>query len=215
MAEEVPAGWPNGFGQFAAGAGMHLQRTPEQACVVVRLLRTTDPPRAHLWAMFLCEQKGGSAGGSPAKRLTSLVTDEQTRGGGRRARETLGQSGDDQTEGCLRQPGETLDQLANANKRNTTANTRSKWIPAFAGMTRGGVCVTVEPSTSVLLTRDEGRPGRGSAKKEGPVVPRDNPRGSRRVASRDRAGDRVFRGRRGGRRWRGLAGPARRRVATT
>ncbi len=52
---------------------MRLQRTPEPARVVVRLLRTTDPPRAHVWAMFLCEQKGGSAGGSPAKRLTSLA----------------------------------------------------------------------------------------------------------------------------------------------
>ena len=31
----------------------------------------------HLWATFLCEQKGSSAGGSPAKRLTSLVTSDQ------------------------------------------------------------------------------------------------------------------------------------------
>ncbi len=30
---------------------MHLQRTPEPARVVVRLHRTTDPPRAHLWAI--------------------------------------------------------------------------------------------------------------------------------------------------------------------
>ena len=72
MAEEAPAGWPNGFG--AAGAGMRLQRTPEPARVVVRLHRTTDPPRAHLWAMFPCEQKGGSLAGRREKRLTSVAT---------------------------------------------------------------------------------------------------------------------------------------------
>ena len=28
LAKELPEGWPNGFGQLAAGAGMRLQRTP-------------------------------------------------------------------------------------------------------------------------------------------------------------------------------------------
>ena len=61
-------------GQFAVSTGMCCQRTPEPACAVVQLHRTTDPPRAHLWPTFLCEEKGGAAGGSPAKRLTSLAT---------------------------------------------------------------------------------------------------------------------------------------------
>ncbi len=61
-------------GQFAVSTRKCCQRTPELARVVVRLLRTTDPPRAHLWPTFLCEEKGGAAGGSPAKRLTSMAT---------------------------------------------------------------------------------------------------------------------------------------------
>ena len=61
-------------GQFAVSTGMCCQRTPEPSRVVVQFHRTTVPPRAHLWAMFLCDQKGGSAGGSPAKRLTRLTT---------------------------------------------------------------------------------------------------------------------------------------------
>ena len=91
-----PAGWPNGLSQVAAGAGLRIKRTPQPSRVVVRLHRTTDPPRAHLWAMFLCEQKGGSAGGSPAKRLTSLATAiRRTR---RQARETLDPSAECQQE---------------------------------------------------------------------------------------------------------------------
>ena len=53
---------------------MRLQRTPEPARVVVRLHRTTDPPRAHLCAMFPCEQKGGSLAGRRVKRFTNLAT---------------------------------------------------------------------------------------------------------------------------------------------
>ncbi len=59
----------------------------------MRLHRTTDPPRAHLWATFLCEQKGGSAGGSPAKRLTSLAKSNKSASGAER------DDGDDQTGG--------------------------------------------------------------------------------------------------------------------
>ena len=44
-------------GQFAASTGTCCQRTPEPSRVVVRLHRTTDPPRAHLWPTFLCEEK--------------------------------------------------------------------------------------------------------------------------------------------------------------
>ncbi len=125
LAEEVPAGWPNGFGQFAAGAGMRLQRTPQPARAVVRLHRTTDPPRAHLWAMFLCEQKepapdlirGGSAGGSPAKRLTSLA-----------AAETRNQIGVREKRLASRAIGGTLDQSGASQQREklATANNRDK-----------------------------------------------------------------------------------------
>ena len=59
-------------GQFAASTRRCCQRTPEPSRVVVRILRTTYPPRAHLWAPFLCEQKGCSADGSPARRSTNL-----------------------------------------------------------------------------------------------------------------------------------------------
>ena len=61
-------------GQFAASTRMCCQRTPEPSRVVVRLHRTTDPPRAHLWATFLCEQKGGSLAGRREKRLANLAT---------------------------------------------------------------------------------------------------------------------------------------------
>ena len=61
-------------GQFAVSTRKCCQRTPEPARAVVRLHRTTDPTRAHLWPTFLCEQKGRAAGGSPAKRLSSLAT---------------------------------------------------------------------------------------------------------------------------------------------
>ena len=83
-------------GQFAASTWMCCQRTPEPSRVVVRLHRTTDPPRAHLWATFLCEQKGGSAGGSPAKRLYRLATANK-RGEGKPGHipgSSPGQSGD-------------------------------------------------------------------------------------------------------------------------
>ena len=68
-----PIEWPNGSGQFAAGARMRLQRTPEPAREVVRLYHTTDPPRAHLWPTFLCEEKGGALAGRREKRLTKLA----------------------------------------------------------------------------------------------------------------------------------------------
>ena len=61
-------------GQFAVSTGMSCQRTPEPTRVVVRLHRTTDPPRAHLSVTFLCEQKGDSPGGSREKRSTNPAT---------------------------------------------------------------------------------------------------------------------------------------------
>ena len=61
-------------GQFAGSTGMCCQRTPEPACVVVRLHRTTDPLRAHLLVTFLCEQKSDSAGDSRKKRLTRVAS---------------------------------------------------------------------------------------------------------------------------------------------
>ncbi len=61
-------------GQFGVSAGMRCRQTPEPACIVVRLHRTTDPPRAHLLVTFLCEQKSDSRAGRREKRLTSLGT---------------------------------------------------------------------------------------------------------------------------------------------
>ena len=71
VAQESPQGGRMDLASSLQVPRMRLQRTPLPACVVVRLLRTTDPLRRYLWAMFLCEQKGGSAGVSPAKLLTS------------------------------------------------------------------------------------------------------------------------------------------------
>ena len=59
--------------QFGVSAGTHCRQTPKPARAVVRLHRTTDPPRAHLWPTFLCEEKGRSLAGRREKRLTSLA----------------------------------------------------------------------------------------------------------------------------------------------
>ena len=78
MAEKRPAGWPERIRASSLSAqGSAVSEPPEPACIVGRLHRTTDTPRAHLWPTFLCEEKGGAAGGSPAKRLYSLATANQ------------------------------------------------------------------------------------------------------------------------------------------
>ncbi len=107
-------------GQFGVSAWMRCRQTPEPARAVVRFHRTTAPPRAHLWATFLCEQKGGSAGGSPAKRLTRLVK---------------------------------------AQKKP-----KSKWVPAYAGMTRsrGGTSAGPSPQPSPGGEREQ-RPNQRAA----------------------------------------------------
>ena len=96
-------------GQFAVSTGMCCQRTPEPSRAVVQLHRTTDPPRAHLWPTFLCEEKGGSLAGRREKRLPSLATaNMRAEEGGRR--ETLDQTGDSQqVSSGRRRLDETLD----------------------------------------------------------------------------------------------------------
>ncbi len=59
---------------WVAGAGMRLQRNPTSARAPVRRSRMGDRRGAHLWPTFLCEEKDGAAGGSPAKRLSRLAT---------------------------------------------------------------------------------------------------------------------------------------------
>ena len=95
MDSEMPTGWPNGFGQLAASTGMCCQRTLETSRVVVRLHRTTDPPWAHLWAMFLCEQKGGSRAGRREKRFANLALAKKQGEGN--SGDWLDQPGDSQT----------------------------------------------------------------------------------------------------------------------
>ena len=81
MDSEKSEGWPEGIRASSLSAqGRAVGEPRSQTRVVVRLHRTTDPPRAHLWPTFLCEEKGGAAGGSPAKRFTYLASANKTSG---------------------------------------------------------------------------------------------------------------------------------------
>ena len=67
-----PQGGPNGFGPvrcqhrdvLSANPGASLRTRTALSC-------GRQVIGSHLWPTFLCEEKGGAAGGSPAKRLTS------------------------------------------------------------------------------------------------------------------------------------------------
>ena len=72
-ADQPPAGRARDRADWVAGAGMRLQHNPTSTRGPVRRSRMGDWRGAHLWPTFLCEEKGGAAGGSPAKRLTRLA----------------------------------------------------------------------------------------------------------------------------------------------